>query len=378
MLMRSTASTDPLLGSRLHIAIKAALAAALAWQIGNLLPSPMGDYAYYAPMGAVLAVHPSVAGSLRGSLQLFVALLVGAAVGATFHLLPLPGWAGIGLLVLIAVILAGWDRLGAERSWVITAALFTYILGNLDTSDFVLGLVGQVSLGAVVGLALTLLLPPIPARVARRRLDAVSTEVAEQLEGMAVVLRGQTDDPASAWLEVAREVLPDALRLRESYSDLDDALRGNLRAGRWRELVGRRRSEADVIERVAALVENLTYMLGEVQESPRPWLRIGGDAAQTVADVLDELASVVRRLVGDEPLQARDTEPLVQGVERLSALVRETVGLGEESFPGAAVVVSLRRILGVLPMPESDAIAPPITPLRDPSWPPRVGRRRRR
>ncbi|KAA1419922.1 hypothetical protein FE697_018675 [Mumia zhuanghuii] len=376
MLMRSTASTDPLLGSRLHIAVKAAIAAAVAWQVGNLMPSPLGDYAYYAPMGAVLAVHPSVAGSLRGSLQIFVALVMGAAVGAFFHALPLPGWAGVGLLVLSAVILAGWDRLGDERSWVITAALFTYILGNIDTSDFVAGLVGQVSLGAVIGITLTLLLPPIPARVARRRLDAVSAQVADQLEGMAEVLRGRTDDPGAAWLDVAREVLPDALRLRESFATLDDSLRGNLRASRWRDQVGRRRAEADVIERVAALVENLTYMLGEVQSSPRPWLRVGGDAAQTVADVLDELASVVRRLVGDEPLGADDVRALSVGVEQLSALVRDTVGNGEESFPGAAVVVSLRRILGVLPTGDSDDIGPPITPLRDPSWPPRVSRRK--
>ncbi|MBW9213485.1 hypothetical protein KV102_01400 [Mumia sp. zg.B53] len=363
---RSTASTDPLLGSRLHIAVKAAIAAAVAWQLGNLLPSPIGDYAYYAPMGAVLAVHPSVAGSVRESVQIFVALVMGAGVGAVFHVLPVPGWAAIGLLVLVAVILAGWDRLGDGRSWVITAALFTYILGNIDTSDFVSGLVGQVSLGAAVGLALTLALPPIPARIARRHLDSVAADVSEQLEGMAKVLRGQTADPEQAWLEVAREVFPDALRLRESFLALDDSLRGNLRARRWRDHVGRRRADAEVVERVAALVENLTYMLGEVQASPRPWLRLGGEAAQSVADTLDELASVVRRLVGDEPIQGSDVQPLAVGVERLSVLVRDTADHGETSFPGAAVVVSLRRILGVLPVPESEEVASPIPPLRAP------------
>lgn len=373
--MRATTSTDPVLGSRLHIAVKAAVAAALAWQLGNLLPDPVGDYAYYAPMGAVLAVHPSVTGSLRESAQIFVALLIGAAVGATFHLLPLPGWAGVGLLVLVAVLLAGWDRLGAQRGWVVTAALFTFILGNIDTSSFVSGLVGQVALGAAVGLVLTLVLPPVPARVARHRLVAVASEVADQLDGLAAMLRGETDEPQEAWQTVAREVLPEALRLRDSFATLDESLQGNLRATRWRSQVRQRQIEADVLERVAALVENLTYMLGEVQESGRPWLRAGGEAACTVADVLDELGAVVRRLVDDAPLRADDTATLAQGVQHLSDLVHSTMGSGEETYPGAAVVVSLRRILGVLPLSDSDAVPRPIKPLRGTSWPPRLSRR---
>lgn len=377
--MRSTTSSDPLLGSRLHIAIKAAVAAALAWQLGNLLPSPVGDYAYYAPMGAVLAVHPSVAGSVRESAQIFGALVIGAAVGAVFHVLPLPGWAGVGLLVLVAVVLAGWDLLGDGRTWVITAALFTYILGNIDTSGFVSGLVGQVALGAAVGVALTLALPPVPARVARRRLDALAAEVADQLDEMAEVLRGDSDDPKATWQGVTREVFPDALRLRESFSTLDESLRGNIRAARWRDLVQRRRDEADVLERVAALVENLAYMLGEVQGSERPWLRAGGEGAPAVADVLEELANVVRRLVGDDPLGPEDTRPLVDGVQRLADLVVATSGQGESLFPGGAVVVSLRRILGVLPVPAQDEAAPPpIAPLGGAAWPPRRSRGRRR
>ena len=56
-------------------------------------------------------------------------------------------------------------------------------------------------------------------------LDTVAADVAEQLEGMAKVLRGDTTDPEQAWLEVAREVFPDALRLRELFEQ-DQADRG--------------------------------------------------------------------------------------------------------------------------------------------------------
>ncbi len=368
--MKSTSSPDPLLGSRTHIAVKAAVAAAVAWQVGNLVPAPVGDYAYYAPLGAVLAVHPSVAASVRDSAQLFTALVMGAGVGAVFHLLPLPGSVAIGLLVLIAVLLGGWDRLGAQRSWVITAALFTYILGNVDTSDFVSGLIGQVAIGAAIGFALTLLLPPVPERVSRKRLEAVADMAADQLDDLAQALVTPHDEDGP-WKELPREVLPEALRLRESYATLDDALRGNLRARRWRTVVARQRATADVIERVAALAENLTFTISEVQISERRWLRPGGEAARSVADTLHDLATVVRTLAREQQVRPADAASLARSLEDLSALVAASLDDGEQAFPGAAVVVSLRRILGALPVAEGAEPLPGISPLSSPSWPPR-------
>lgn len=371
--MRSTTSSDPLLGSRLHIAVKAAVAAAVAWQLGNLMPSPLGDYAYYAPLGAVLVVHPNVAGSLRDAGQLFGALLLGAALGAAFHALPLPGSIGVGLLVGVAVVAAGWDLLGGQRGWVISAALFTYILGNLDTSAFVSGLVGQVSLGAVIGFAVTFVLPPVPIRVAQRHLEAVADQAADQLDDIAAALLAT--DGSVAWQNVTRELLPEALRLRESHDALDDALRGNVRAGRWRDVVARRRAIADVVERVAALSENLAYTLGEVQTSEGRWLRPGGEAASVVAETLRDLAVVVRRFARQEEVRAAEAEVLAAGVERLAQVVAASVDRGEEAYPGAAVLVSLRRILGAVPVEEGATDLGGIPPLASPAWPPRRRRR---
>lgn len=371
--MRSTTSSDPLLGSRLHIAVKAAVAAAVAWQLGNLMPSPLGDYAYYAPLGAVLVVHPNVAGSLRDAGQLFGALLLGAALGAAFHTLPMPGSVGVGLLVGVAVVAAGWDLLGGQRSWVVSAALFTYILGNLDTSAFVSGLVGQVSLGAVIGFAVTFVLPPVPVRVAQRHLEAVADQAADQLDDIAAALLAT--DGSVAWQNVTRELLPEALRLRESHDALDDALRGNVRAGRWRDVVARRRAIADVVERVAALSENLAYTLGEVQTSEGRWLRPGGQAASVVAETLRDLAVVVRRFARQEEVRAAEADVLAADVERLAGVVAASVDRGEEAYPGAAVLVSLRRILGAIPVEEGATDLGGIPPLSSPAWPPRRRRR---
>ena len=60
----------------LHVA-KTAAAATLAWYAGHLVPGEANAYAYYAPLGALVASVPTVAGSVRSSVQVVVGVLLG-------------------------------------------------------------------------------------------------------------------------------------------------------------------------------------------------------------------------------------------------------------------------------------------------------------
>ena len=73
--------------------VRAALAAALAWQVAVLLPPAMAQYAYYAPLGAVIAVHPTVADSAAAAWRTVLAILLGFGLAATVHEVtrPAPG-----------------------------------------------------------------------------------------------------------------------------------------------------------------------------------------------------------------------------------------------------------------------------------------------
>src|SRR4051794_2854069 len=73
--------------------LRAALAAAMAWQVAILLPPPLAGYAYYAPLGAVIAVHPTVADSASAAWRTVVAILLGFGLAVGVHELthPLPG-----------------------------------------------------------------------------------------------------------------------------------------------------------------------------------------------------------------------------------------------------------------------------------------------
>src|SRR5690625_37272 len=65
---------------RMALAIRAAVAAAVAWVVVSVLPGELADdYPYYAPFGAVIATTFTLAGSVRESLQSVGAIAVNAA-----------------------------------------------------------------------------------------------------------------------------------------------------------------------------------------------------------------------------------------------------------------------------------------------------------
>lgn len=356
--LRHEPTSDPLAGSRLHIAVLSAVAAAVAWVLGTMLPSPLGDYAYYAPLGAVLAINPTLANSIRRSVQLFGALLLGAALGVAVDFVPVPAPVGVAVIVFLATVAAAWDALGDERSWVMTGALFTYVLGRVDPTDFVAGMVVQVSVGAVMGVILTLLLPPMPLTLAKRRLWATSDEIADQLDEVATALC--SDAANEEGKTIAREIIPDLERLRSTIDALDESTIGNLRARRYQSQVERHRVQTDVVVRVGAVVENVVFMLAEVQSSSRPWLESGSDLSRSVAEVLRRLATIVRSIGADEDIAEEDRRDLESRVDELERAVQRDRG-DTTWIPGAALVLSLRRCLGAIEPDPSTDVVPPLT-----------------
>jgi len=68
---------------RLLMAAKGALAAALAYWIAPHVPGVAAEYPYYAPLGAVLALWPTVKTSLKQGLQTILGLVIGVLLATT-------------------------------------------------------------------------------------------------------------------------------------------------------------------------------------------------------------------------------------------------------------------------------------------------------
>jgi hypothetical protein len=151
------------------LAVKASVAAGVAWLVVKPLGGLADDYPYYAPLGAVVATSTTALRSLRESLQTLAAITLGAAVALAALSLPLPRLAGLVVTTGVGVALGSWHVLGSRSSWVPITALFVLLVGDSHPWHYALGYGGFVALGAVVGIAVDAAAPQRPEISDQRR-----------------------------------------------------------------------------------------------------------------------------------------------------------------------------------------------------------------
>jgi hypothetical protein len=144
------------------LAVKASVAAGVAWLVVKPLAGLADDYPYYAPLGAVIATSTTALRSLHESLRTLAAIVLGAAVALVALSLPLPRLAGLVITTGVGVALGSWHLLGSRSSWVPITALFVLLVGDSHPWHYALGYGGFVALGAVVGIAVDAAAPQRP------------------------------------------------------------------------------------------------------------------------------------------------------------------------------------------------------------------------
>ncbi|MCR2785058.1 MULTISPECIES: FUSC family protein [unclassified Microbacterium] len=175
--------------SRLVLAAKTAVAAAVAWYLAPFVPFADADYSYYAPMGVLVSMYPTVADSARAGLQALVGLAIGivlgfgglAVVGAGA-----PGVVAIAIVVGVGVALGGIRRLGVGRDWIALAGLFVLVLGGSNADAFSTSYLVTMAFGVAVGITANyLLVPPLYLREAGAQLATLRERIADTLDQMA-------------------------------------------------------------------------------------------------------------------------------------------------------------------------------------------------
>jgi uncharacterized membrane protein YgaE (UPF0421/DUF939 family) len=336
--------------------VRAALAAGLAWQVALLLPPALSEYAYYAPLGAVIGVSPTVADSASAAWRTVLSILLGFALAVgVYELLPgTPTALTIALIVAMAMGVEQWRLLGEQASWVSFAAVLMITVGTADPAAYVVRYAGLTLLGAAVGvLVTTLLFPPMQLTTAERSVATTRAALSAHLETIATALRsGEVPEPGE-W-ERHGEALDVALdRMRRAETQVERARRANPRARRWQGTAGRLREQSRALDRVAVLVDDLTTLVVEFQPHRRGLDRVDGTTGWVLADALHGLAGVVRI-----PYHATDTEPderdvaidaAVRALGRLTTLLRTSDIADDEGFFAlGAVTVGMHRSLQTL------------------------------
>lgn len=370
-------------------AFRTMLAVALAWIVAYNLPGEASNYAYYAPLGAVIATTNNPGGSLRTALQASAAIVLGgtAAIVADFfgdH----DGWLAMGITVGIAVVLGSFRWLGPMGSWVPTAALFTLIFGGGDL-PFVGYYTLLILLGAAMAVLIAVVLPGQPVAQAEQNLDrlryALSNRVEEVIDRLEDDLANLLDDDEEGTDSVdaegrgdqretrgaattggtetegtrqedarsAEEMAEDAkdpakgrapdldqelARARESVAELRDARRKNQRAYQRGATIARAEDQLRAWEFAAAA-------MGMVAASTD--LR-GPDRAEPVAQATCEALRALQELldVWRLPVETLDLRRLRAATEALDEVVNDP---STPASPTAtAVLITMSRTLEML------------------------------
>ena len=332
----------------LMLSVRAALAAGLAWLLVQPLQGFADDYPYYAPLGAVIAVTSTVAGSVRESLQGLAAIAVGAAISLAALRTPLPVAAEIALVVLVGTAASGWQRFGNKAGWVPITALFVLIIGQGDAVDYAFGYLGLVGLGAAVGIGLNVAFPPLalsPMADSARRLKSL---LADQLDDLAEGLLSEEVLTPDEWRQRQRALRPTTEEMQRVVGHATDARRANWRAKRWDQTAEWRYQQARALQQVAFLIEDLTALVIDQEHAERQRVALGPRLRPHAAHALQELAEVLRVVDGGETPdhQLRDADDAVNKL--VGELRDERQRSDSDLFAAGTVVAGVRRALASL------------------------------
>ncbi|GAB2595280.1 hypothetical protein Aab01nite_26170 [Paractinoplanes abujensis] len=180
----------------LALALQAGVAAGIAWFVAHDLferPSP-----FFAPIAAVITLASSVGQRVRRTAELVLGVAIGIGIGDALILLIGSGPWQIGLIVLLAVLVA--TAVGGGTPLVVQSASSAVLVATLTSST---GLPWTRFLDALVGggvglAVMTLLLPLNPLNVVRRAADPALRALADGLHrvgaGMAERDRATIED----------------------------------------------------------------------------------------------------------------------------------------------------------------------------------------
>ncbi|MBF4576338.1 FUSC family protein [Frondihabitans sp. VKM Ac-2883] len=283
---------------RILLAVKAALAAALAWWIAPHVPGTAADYPYYAPLGAVVSMYPTVKASLTQGIQTLAGLVLGIGLAAVVVALGNPTVLTVALVIGVGVLLGGLPLLGAGRDWVPMAGLFVLLIGGSDSEDYSWGYAVQMLVGIVVGVVINFtVVPPLYSSDARDRLQRLHSELADRADDLAGVFRADWPLDGDEF-ESRIESLPVTLaRVRAAVDYGDESQRWNPRRRRRIDLSDDR-DRLRIAERIAFHLRDAAEVTGELaRRGADPDRRVespGSAVTEPLAALYAALADAIR------------------------------------------------------------------------------------
>lgn len=348
---------DAVTADRLLLAAKTAAAAALAWYLAPFVPFAQSEYSYYAPLGVLVSMYPTVARSASSGVQAVVGLALGIGLGLGSLAVVgtgLPRIVAVAIVILVGVLLAGVRALGVGRDWVAVAGLFVLLLGGADPDGYSSSYLMTMAFGVLVGVVVNLIIVP-PLRVDRAddRLLRLRDALAAALERIGAALAGRSFDPSAA--EAGTDELTATLAdVREEVELADESRRFNPRGRRLQAPRDLNRRRLDALSGTADATRELSAALRRLTAGPDVDSRLPDDARRALADAV----VAVSRLVATPPAPEGTAAELHAAEEALTGYVRRLRALdaADEPLDGWEAAVALRRVIAACgPFSDPDA-----------------------
>ncbi len=320
---------SPSAQTTLLMATKSAIAAGVAWAVAGLVPGAAAEYPYYAPLGAIISMNPTIARSAKNGLQTILGLAVGAIIAVGMIALGRPTPLTVGLAVGLAVLLASARVFGEQRSWVPSAALFVLLLGYSQAEEYSFAYILQMLIGVVIGLLVNFLFPPLYLSEGQRALKAGRQAAERRLRQLADRL--ESDD---AELDDDGEKLRQAVgAARSMVASAGESRRGNPRARRHPGAFENEQKQLRALERIARCIEEIGDIAEGAADEPREryaHTELRGPLATVARDTADAIEAWNSGSLTAEQLD---------GAEAVLSELVETIDAAEER--GAPVRVAM-------------------------------------
>ncbi|MGO4690400.1 FUSC family protein [Glaciibacter sp. 2TAF33] len=341
---------------RVLLAAKTAFAASLAWFLAPLIPLANADYSYYAPLGAVVSMYPTLVRSARTGVQALVGLALGAGIAFLTLGLEVPRVVGIAIVVGVGVLLAGVRFLGEGRNWVPITGLFVLLIGGVNADDYSINYLVHMVLGVVVGVLVTVLIaPPLYLQRAEVQLNQLRDKVADHLRDLASALRAEPESERD-WVADVTALEDTSVDVRGAVSQADESRRGNPRGRRTQGQSDENYRRLRALERSLFYVRDLTDVLGAFEPlgHHEDDQRRGGPAGnqQAAPEMQHELPAAIIAVADlvASPVESEDSPDQLGTAERAlddlsRALDRRADGRPSSVSVAVTAAVSLQRIV---------------------------------
>ncbi|MBG6109121.1 FUSC family protein [Frigoribacterium sp. CG_9.8] len=336
--------------ARMLQAAKAAVAVGLAWAVAPYLPGVADDYPYYAPLGALVSMYPTLMGSLRNALQTLGGLAVGILLAAAVLVVSAPNVVTISVAVGVGSLIAATGWLGANREYIPVTVLFVLIVGGPNADAYSIGYLSQVSFGIVVGLLINMLIfPALSLDAVGRQLSNYRSVLADHLSEVAKVLAESWPPEHDSWASRADTVVSVSRDVRAALHYADESRKANPRARIHHRDLNADYDDLAALETVTFHVRDLTYVLtGAVWSTPVD-IELKPELRPSLSLALDAVAAVLR----DWDSGKTDLTAYSAAADALTSLMTE---LDERRDPApatsmgaaTAIAMDIARILAAL------------------------------